>query len=94
MEASRALTGSSLSSSRGRVTIARASETRCRCPPDSWPGLRSATPAGSRIDGRPGGTKIKDARIALNDDYLKFLRWAVWKVVEQPAEPATGSWRS
>lgn len=36
------------------------------------------------VDGRPGGTKIKDARIALNDDYLKFLRWAVWKVVEQP----------
>ncbi len=27
---------------------------------------------------------IGDARIALNDDYLKFLRWAVWKVVEQP----------
>lgn len=22
--------------------------------------------------------------MALNDDYLKFLRWAVWKVVEQP----------
>jgi len=36
------------------------------------------------IDGRPGSQKIKDARIALNDDYLKFLRWAVWKVVEQP----------
>jgi hypothetical protein len=36
------------------------------------------------VDGRPGSPKIKDARIALNDDYLKFLRWAVWKVVEQP----------
>lgn len=36
------------------------------------------------VDGRPSSPKIKDARIALNDDYLKFLRWAVWKVVEQP----------
>jgi len=36
------------------------------------------------VDGRPGSPKITDARIALNDDYLKFLRWAVWKVVEQP----------
>ncbi len=37
------------------------------------------------VDGRPGSPLIEDARIALNDDYLKFLRWAVWKVVEQPA---------
>ena len=36
------------------------------------------------VDGRPGSPPIRDARIALNDDYLKFLRWAVWKVVEQP----------
>ena len=36
------------------------------------------------VDGRPGSPLINDARIALNDDYLKFLRWAVWKVVEQP----------
>ena len=41
--------------------------------------------AWKNVDGRPGSAKIKDARIALNDDYLKFLRWAVWKVVEQPA---------
>jgi predicted helicase len=40
--------------------------------------------AWKNVDGRPGSVKIKDARIALNDDYLKFLRWAVWKVVEQP----------
>jgi Type ISP C-terminal specificity domain/N-6 DNA Methylase len=40
--------------------------------------------AWKNVDGRPGSPKIKDARIALNDDYLKFLRWAVWKVVEQP----------
>ncbi|MBI3748059.1 MAG: N-6 DNA methylase [Chloroflexi bacterium] len=40
--------------------------------------------AWKNVDGRPGSAKIKDARIALNDDYLKFLRWAVWKVVEQP----------
>jgi predicted helicase len=40
--------------------------------------------AWKNIDGRPGSPKVKDARIALNDDYLKFLRWAVWKVVEQP----------
>ena len=37
------------------------------------------------VDGRPGSPLINDARIALNDDYLKFLRWAVWKVVEQPS---------
>jgi len=36
------------------------------------------------IDGRPTSPNIPDAVIALNDDYLKFLRWAVWKVVEQP----------
>jgi hypothetical protein len=40
--------------------------------------------AWKNVDGRPGSPKVKDARIALNDDYLKFLRWAVWKVVEQP----------
>jgi hypothetical protein len=40
--------------------------------------------AWKNVDGRPGSAKVKDARIALNDDYLKFLRWAVWKVVEQP----------
>lgn len=40
--------------------------------------------AWKNVDGRVGSPKIKDARIALNDDYLKFLRWAVWKVVEQP----------
>jgi hypothetical protein len=42
------------------------------------------------IDGRPGSPLIEDARIALNDDYLKFLRWAVWKVVEQPAGARQG----
>jgi len=31
------------------------------------------------VDGKP----ITDALIALNDDYLKFLRWAVWKLLEQ-----------
>jgi len=36
------------------------------------------------VDGRPGSPLIRDAMISLNDDYLKFLRWAIWKVVEQP----------
>ena len=38
------------------------------------------------VDGRP----IEDARIALNDDYLKFLRWAVWKLLEQPGAAGQG----
>ena len=42
------------------------------------------------IDGRPRSPLIDDARIALNDDYLKFMRWAVWKVVEQPAGARQG----
>ena len=42
------------------------------------------------IDGRAGSPLIEDARIALNDDYLKFLRWAVWKVVEQPGGARQG----
>ena len=42
------------------------------------------------IDGRPGSPPIPDARIALNDDYLKFMRWAVWKLFEQPASPEHG----
>jgi predicted helicase len=42
------------------------------------------------IDGRTDSPPIEDARIALNDDYLKFLRWAVWKVVEQPAGAGQG----
>ena len=42
------------------------------------------------VDGRPGSPLIEDARIALNDDYLKFMRWAVWKVVEQLAGSRQG----
>jgi len=42
------------------------------------------------VDGRPGSRRIPDAQIALNDDYLKFLRWAVWKVVEQPGGAGHG----
>jgi len=42
------------------------------------------------VDGRPGSQRIPDAQIALNDDYLKFLRWAVWKVVEQPGGAGHG----
>ena len=38
---SSAPSGSSSSSTRGRMTSARASATRCRCPPESCPGLRS-----------------------------------------------------
>ena len=34
--------GSSRSRHRGRTTSARASATRCCCPPESWLGLRSA----------------------------------------------------
>ena len=37
---SRAPSGSSRSRTRGRLTSARASATRCRWPPESWPGLR------------------------------------------------------
>lgn len=42
------------------------------------------------IDGRPTSPLIPDARIALNDDYLKFMRWAVWKLFEQPSSPGHG----
>lgn len=38
------------------------------------------------VDGKP----IEDARIALNDDYLKFMRWAVWKLFEQETSPKHG----
>ena len=38
------------------------------------------------VDGKP----IEEAIIALNDDYLKFFRWAVWKVLEQPGAPGHG----
>ena len=38
---SSAPSGSSRSSTRGRLTSARASATRCRWPPDSWPGSRA-----------------------------------------------------
>ena len=40
--ASSADSGSSSSSSAGCPASARARATRCACPPDSWPGLRSA----------------------------------------------------
>ena len=40
--------GSSSSSSGGRPIIARASATRCACPPDSSPGRRVATSASSK----------------------------------------------
>jgi hypothetical protein len=39
-----------------------------------------------QVDGKP----IDDARIALNDDYLKFMRWAVWKLFEQETSPKHG----
>jgi hypothetical protein len=39
-----------------------------------------------QVDGKP----ITDARIALNDDYLKFMRWAVWKLFEQETSPKHG----
>ena len=42
------------------------------------------------IDGRPGSPPIREARIALNDDYLKFMRWGVWKLLEQPGAPGHG----
>jgi Type ISP C-terminal specificity domain/N-6 DNA Methylase len=42
------------------------------------------------IDGRATSPLIKDARIALNDDYLKFMRWAVWKLFEQKTSPGHG----
>jgi hypothetical protein len=42
------------------------------------------------IDGRAGSPPIREAQIALNDDYLKFMRWAVWKLLEQPGAPGHG----
>jgi Predicted helicase len=42
--------------------------------------------AWKQVDGKP----IDDARIALNDDYLKFMRWAVWKLFEQETSPKHG----
>src|SRR6266498_3753554 len=42
--ASRAPNGSSSSRTFGRGASARASATRCRCPPDSWSGYRSRNP--------------------------------------------------
>jgi hypothetical protein len=51
---------------------------------NNQPEIERLFAAWKTIDGRPGSPTIGDARIALNDDYLKFLRWAVWKVVEQP----------
>ena len=42
---SRAPSGSSSSSTAGRLTIARASATRCCWPPESWAGLRRASSA-------------------------------------------------
>ena len=41
---SSAPSGSSSSSTRGRITSARASATRWRCPPESWAGLRAPNP--------------------------------------------------
>ena len=51
---------------------------------NTQPEIERLFAAWKTVDGKPGSPKITDARIALNDDYLKFLRWAVWKVVEQP----------
>ena len=42
---SSAPSGSSSSSTAGRLTMARASATRCCCPPESWAGLRRANRA-------------------------------------------------
>ena len=42
---SRAPSGSSRSSTCGRLIRARASATRCCCPPESWPGRRPPKPA-------------------------------------------------
>ena len=46
---SRAPSGSSSSSTRGRLTSARASATRCRWPPESWWGRRSAKPSSRTV---------------------------------------------
>lgn len=51
---------------------------------NNQPEIERRFAAWKTIDGRTGSPRIKDAPMALNDDYLKFLRWAVWKVVEQP----------
>ena len=40
--ASRVDSGSSIRNTDGSRTMARPIATRCRCPPDSWPGLRSS----------------------------------------------------
>ncbi len=47
--------------------------------PQQQPQIERLFAAWKTVDGKP----INDARIALNDDYLKFLRWAVWKLLKQ-----------
>jgi hypothetical protein len=41
----------------------------------------------SRVDGQPLGER--NVR-PLDDDYLRFLRWSVWKLLEQPGAPGQG----
>jgi hypothetical protein len=57
---------------------------------NTQPEIERLFAAWKTIDGRAGSPPIADAVIALNDDYLKFLRWAVWKVAEQPAGARQG----
>ena len=47
--ASRLDSGSSIRNTEGERTIARPIATRCRCPPDSWLGLRSSHSVRPRI---------------------------------------------
>ena len=49
--ASRFESGSSIRKASGRRTIARASATRWRCPPESWAGLRSSSSSRPRMRG-------------------------------------------
>ena len=41
----------------------------------------------ARVDGEPLGER--NVR-PLDDDYLRFLRWSVWKLLEQPGAPGQG----
>lgn len=41
----------------------------------------------ARVDGQPLGER--NVR-PLDDDYLRFLRWSIWKLLEQPGAPGQG----
>mmetsp|Transcript_20438 Transcript_20438/g.48715 ORF Transcript_20438/g.48715 Transcript_20438/m.48715 type:complete len:440 (+) Transcript_20438:476-1795(+) len=83
--ASRLPVGSSASTRRGRCTSARAIATRCNCPPDSWRGIRAASPprstassmAGTRLSSRSPSSR--SGRATLSATLRWGSRWKAWK---------------